>query len=266
MKRIASKKSGFRNSLVALSVLAAAGLGAYATHSHFTPIASAYAAEDGEGGQGAGYKGPHDMGKQGSDRPGDTIPGKGSGQGGPSGDSDAKGPRYGGGDSASTPGESGGKPAWAQEGIPEGDYGRLNVARAPSKVIDKALAEALSNLSTSGTELYKLDSLDAVLEAIKSGDYYRVDSPLENVGLYRDLLSDSQIDDGTLVPVTSDNFLTLAAIFLGGAADKTVPITADTVTAMDTILNLTLPESVTAEQLAAAADSVRAAILEAHGE
>ena len=266
MKKVSLRTIGIKKSLIALSIFAAAGIGAYATHSHLSPVSNAYAEEDGEGGQGAGYKGPHGMGKQGSERPGDSVPGKGSGQGGPSGDSDAKGPRYGGGSASPTPGDKGGKPVWAQEGVPEGDYGRLNVARAPSHVIDKALTEALSNLSSSGTDLYKLDSLDAVIAAIKSSEYYRVDSPLENIGLYRDLLSDSKIGDGTLIPVTSDNFLTLAAIFLGGAADKTVPITADTVTAMDTILNLSLPEGITAEQLATAADSVRAAILEEHGE
>ena len=230
MKLISSKNFGFRKGLVALSILAAAGVGAYTTHSHFTPIANAYAAEDGGGGQGAGYKGPHDMGKQGSDRPGDTVPGKGSGQGGPSGDSDAKGPRYGGGEASPSGDEHGGKPVWAQEGVPEGDYGRLNVARAPSKVIDKALTEALSNLSTSGTDLYTLDSLDAVLAAIKSDQYYRVDSPLENIGLYRDLLSDSQIGDGTLVPVTSDNFLTLAATF---AAPPRLPVSFSRISAFE---------------------------------
>lgn len=221
----------------------------------------------GKGGKGTGYEGPHGMGKQGSDRPNDPVPGQGSGQGGPSGDSDAKGPRFGGGGSAPGEDDRGGRPVWAQEGVPEGDYGRLNVVRAPEHVIDRSLLEAYSNLSTSGTDLYTLDSLEAVIAAIESGDAYRVDSPLENLGLYRDLLSDSAIGNEEypdIIVVNDDNLVTLAAIFLGSASDKTVEITDDTVTMVNTVLGLTLPEGVTAEQLADAADQVRVAVLTAH--
>jgi hypothetical protein len=139
------------------------------------------------------------------------------------------------------------------------------VARSPSHVIDRALTEALATIDPA---FYALPSLDAVIAAIKdpTSTLVRIDSPLQNLGLYKDLLTDAQIGDGTKVSVTSGNYLTLAAIFVGGAADKTVPITVDTVNAINTIMGLTLPSSVTAEQLAVSADAVRAAILEAHGE
>lgn len=189
----------------------------------------------------------------------------GSGQGAPSADSDAKGPRYSGG--AST-GSKGGKPTWSQEGIDESvEMGRLNVARSPEKVIDKAAASALATLQANPA-LYQLPNLTAVIAAIKSGTLpdgtaiVRIDSPLENLGLYKDLLKDGSIAGFTTTLSTAD----LAAIFLGGAADKTVPIATATVNNINTILKLPAMSPEQAAAVAASADAVRAAILEAHGE
>lgn len=156
---------------------------------------------------------------------------------------------------------------WAQEGIPEGDYGRLNVVRAPAHVIDRSLLEAYANLSSNGTDLYTLDSLEALLAAIEAEDAYRVDSPLENLGLLRDLLSDGAIgnvDYPNIITVTDANYLILAAAFLGSAADKTVKITTDTVDMVTTVLGLELPDGITDQDLADAADKVREAVLTAH--
>ncbi|MEJ2059474.1 MAG: hypothetical protein P8Y64_03150 [Gammaproteobacteria bacterium] len=213
--------------------------------------------EEGEGGKGAMGGSRHDQGQY------DNNKMQGGGSGGPGEDSDAKGPRYSGGQGDA---EHGGKPAWAQEGIPEVELGRLNVARAPSKVMDRSLAEALAALAAS-PELYQLDNLQAVNEAILADTYVRIDSPLENLALYKDLLADGQIvlPDGTVF-TTSLSTKDLLAIFLGGASDKTVEITSQTVEAIDTILDVSLPSGVTEESLAQAADSVREAILEEHGE
>ncbi len=188
----------------------------------------------------------------------------GSGKGGPSAESDAKGPRYSGG--AST-GSKGGKPVWSQEGIDESvEMGRLNVARSPAKVIDKATLTALATLQANPA-LYTLPNLDAVIAAIKSGTIngtaiVRIDSPLENLGLYKDVRADGTIANLTTPLSPTD----LAAIFLGGAADKTVPITAATVNNMNVIMQLPAMSAEDAATLAAKADAVRAAILEAHGE
>lgn len=187
---------------------------------------------------------------------------------------DAKGPRFSGG--AGT-GSSGGKPAWAQEGLPtnpdgtEVELGRLNVVRAPGKLLDKQLIEAtaaLADLVAGGGSLYQTADLAAAL-ALISQDVVRIDSPLENLALLKDLLSDGVIDgnyvttDGTvnqlLDPVMTD--AAFVSLLLGSAADKTVPITVGTVGAMEVLLGLDLGDNAA---IAVSADAVRQAILDAH--
>lgn len=208
----------------------------------------------GKGGQGAGG------GKGGPGGSGPTAP---SGKGGPSADSDAKGPQYKGGGKAA-PGTQGGKPVWAQEGIPEVELGRLNVARAPSHVIEKAFYEALANFDPSkSAALYSMtaEAFAAYLQA-NYATVVRIDSPLENLGLFKDIRADGQTQ---LPGVTPASALDLAAIFLGSASDKNVPISADTVRAMNTILALPALSDAEINSLAAKADAVRLAILAGHG-
>ena len=216
-----------------------------------------------QAGEGSGPKGP----QMGGDNMG-SIGGKGSGQAGPSPDSDAKGPRYSGGSQSNRPESGRGSPSWSHDALPEGvELGRLNVSRAPSHVLEKSLADAISSLDPS---LYRLPSLDAVIKAITSGQlpdgstFTRTDSPLENLALYKAILTDGRIGDGSRIAVNGNNTERLLAIFLGSAADKTIPITADTVNALSTILQVSLPASISAEKLAADADQVRIAILNAH--
>lgn len=210
---------------------------------------------------GKGQMGPSgDHGQRGAKQPGE-VGGRGQGQGGPDETSDAKGPRYGGAGAKPEPGTQGGRPAWAGGAIPEDvELGRLNVARSPGHVLDRALAEALATVDPA---LYTLPSLDSVVAAILNATATRIDSPLQNLALYRDMLDDGVIGDGTKIPV-ADNVLLLSAIFIGGASDKTIPVTADTVSALNVIMGVTLPTYLTAEQVAAAADQVRVAILTAH--
>ncbi len=217
--------------------------------------------EEGEGGSGSGYQegSRHDHGNFDSNKM------QGGGSGAPGEDSDAKGPRFSGGQGDA---EHGGKPGWAQEGVPSDvELGRLNVARSPSKVLDRSLAEALATLSTS-PNLYQLASLDEVIAAIKSGTLpdgtaiVRIDSPLENLALYKDLLQDGKIvlPDGTVFTSTLSS-TDLAAIFLGGASDKTVEVTDKTVEAVDTILDVSVEDPAA---LATSADAVREAVYDAH--
>ncbi len=87
----------------------------------------------------------------------------------------------------------------------------------------------------------------------------RLDSPLANLALLKDLLADGQIVvAGQTLPLTTD----LQAILLASASDKTVPISADTVTAIYTIIGYT--EAYSAADIAAAADIVRTKILYDH--
>ncbi|HVC11417.1 MAG TPA: hypothetical protein VNE59_07260 [Burkholderiales bacterium] len=226
----------------------------------------ANAQDEGGGAKGKAQMGPSgEHGSRGAREPG-AIGGGGQGQGGPSGDSDAKGPRYGGEGSKPTPGTQGGAPAWAKDTIGEVELGRMNVARAPAHVIDRALAEAITTLTDPANQtLYKLDSLDAIVQAILNASALRVDSPLQNLALYRELLTTATLGT-TGIPVTTANYTLLAAIFIGGASDKTLPISASSVEAVNTIMGLTLPTGVTATDVAVAADTIRQAILTAHGE
>jgi hypothetical protein len=172
-----------------------------------------------KGGQGQGGSGSSKGQQGGSDAGVPQGPkGEGAGQGGPSSDSDAKGPQYKGGGSHGNE-ASGTRPAWAQEGLPDVELGRLNVARAPTQVIERTLTDIYTT---------KLDKdADGTLDA--DADLSVIDSPLANLGLYKEALSGDRKVDGTWT-------LLEAASFLGTAADKYIPVSADTVTAINLIL------------------------------
>ena len=202
-----------------------------------------------QGGQGQGDKGSQSgQGNQG---------GSGSGQGGPDETSDGKGPQAGG---PSSSGSGGGKPAWAQEGIPEVELGRLSVARSPDQVLDRALAEALATWTTEMDSFYSL-SLPAMISTLSlNWDTVTLyDSPLQNLALMKDILEDGD----SQLPVSNSNE-TLLAVFLGIASDKTVPISADTVIAVTTILGYPITGAAAAG-LAADAEAIRIAVLAGHG-
>lgn len=154
-----------------------------------------------------------------------------------------------------------GKPVWSSEGIPEGDYGRLNVARAPQHTRDQALAEALS--TTTNWSLYTKTLGEAVAAINNSNNVaiVRVDSPTQALALYQALLK-----NGSIPAIGGGSAAVQAAIFLGSASDKTKAITANTVIAMNTILGVSNPAGITNEQMAADAELVRLAILASHSE
>lgn len=80
--------------------------------------------------------------------------------------------------------------------IPEGadvqevEFGRLNIARAPDKVLDHSLLEALSKLD--GGILGEDITLDPSGRLTIDG--VTIDSPLENLALYEALLSTAAVD------------------------------------------------------------------------
>lgn len=209
---------------------------------------------------------PEGKGHQGAGVPSQDIGGKGQGQGGPGADSDAKGPRYMGGDSSKRgSADRDGAPVWAKDALiyngTTTELGRLNVARAPQSVFDRQLVEALAALSAN-TALYNLTSLDAVIAAILAEDpaYVRIDSPLANLALLKDFLADGQIGNLTVAldPVS------LQALLLGSASDKTLPISDATVFAIYTIIGAPIPSATDITAIATAAESVRVAIQTAH--
>ena len=256
MRFSTSKKIG------SISLAAVAAVTALTLAPAWNPVASlhsgaAFAEDSGGQATGKGKQGGQGKGSQAAQSGQGTNAGKGEGQGGPSVDSDGKGPQAG-----SPAGSSGGKPVWSKEGIPEVELGRLNVARSPDRVLQRSYDEALATVSPEMVSFYNLslaqmvDQLSLNFDAVKY-----IDSPLQNLALLKDTL------DGTsalsTMGVTSDAE-TLKAVFLGVASDKTVPISAATVTAVTTILG-TPVTGAEAERLAADAEAIRIAVLAGHG-
>lgn len=235
---------------------------------------SAVTTTEEDGGKGQMGSGVHGQGsyQDSKQKGGAASPGPGGINSEPN---DAKGPRFSGG--AGT-GSSGGKPVWAQEGLPtnsdgsEVELGRLNVARAPGKLLDKQLVEALSGLAaivaSPGDSIYTVDTLEKAIALIMT-DSVRIDSPLANLALLKDFLTDGVIDgdyvtaDGTTYEVLNPNMTDaqFVSLLLGSAADKTVTITEGTVGAMETLLGVDLGDNA---DIADMADAVRQAILDAH--
>ncbi len=106
----------------------------------------------------------------------------------------------------------------------EVDLGRLSVGRAPSKVLDHSLTEALSKL-TAGT--VTLDSTGRL-----AVDGVTIDSPLENLALY-----DKYMTTGSLPGVTLPAGFNPASL-LAAASDKYGSISVDTVVYMNSILGI----------------------------
>jgi len=119
----------------------------------------------------------------------------------------------------------------------EVDFGRLNIGRAPTKVFDHALTEALDKISSGGTL-----TLDPAGRIEVDGE--AIDSPLENLALYVALMT----DDSRLDPVADQlhalydannvTRLDLAASLLAAGADKTGTVTVDMVAYLNTMYNI----------------------------
>ena len=108
----------------------------------------------------------------------------------------------------------------------EVELGRLSVARAPEKVLNHSLDEALSKLTATGVVI----GVDAAGRLTVNG--VAIDSPLENLALY-----DKYMTTGSLPGVTLPATFNPAAL-LAAAADKTGSISVDTVVYMDSILGI----------------------------
>lgn len=154
-----------------------------------------------------------------------------------------KGHRGGGHDSALPRGHHGGgakavenkvlntgrQPVWAQGGIPEVEMGRLNAARAPGFVLERALAKAHQEM--------------------EANPEVEIHSPPQNIALYREAVLNGDLNK--------------AAGYLGSAADKRIPITGEMVEALNIILAVSVPDN---QEMASEADQVRQSILEAHDD
>lgn len=135
----------------------------------------------------------------------------------------------------------------------EVDFGRLSVARAPAKVTDHSLTEALSKLTATGA-VVTLDAAGRLVITV-DGVASTIDSPLENLALYKAIANLTGTDrtisvtatakDGS-APVTytftipaSVNIDMLKASLLAAAGDKYGVITLDTVMYINPIVGVT---------------------------
>lgn len=108
----------------------------------------------------------------------------------------------------------------------EVDLGRLSVGRSPSKVLNHSLDEALAKLTSDGVVI----TLDAAGRLVVDGVV--IDSPLENLALYKTYMT-----TGSLPGVTLPEGFNPAAL-LAAASDKTGSVSVDTVVYMNSILGI----------------------------
>lgn len=256
-----NQKKSRSNAVSALAITLALGL-SLAPDAGF--VTGAFAAEDGSGGQGSpqGNQGGQGQGSKGSQSGQGNQGGSGAGQGGPDAGSDSKGPQAG---SPASTGSGGGKPVWAQEGIPEVELGRLSVARSPEQVLDRALAEANATLTNDMVSFYNQTLDQIIVDLSLNWDTISIyDSPLQNLALYQDVLEDGDV---SLDGVNDTDPEKLLAVFLGVASDKALEITEDTVIAITTILSKDLDTTIAIDtaDVAADAEAIRIAVLAGHG-
>lgn len=124
----------------------------------------------------------------------------------------------------------------------EVELGRLNISRAPTRVLDHSLAEAISKLD--GLVITK-DNLESYIDTAGrlTIDGSTIDSPLENLALYEALINTTPDADGNIVitvtvsqdggdathtfTVSSDVSMLLAASAFAAASDKTGTLSVD---------------------------------------
>jgi len=140
-------------------------------------------------------------------------------------------------------------PEYADKVI-EVDFGRLNIARSPDKVLIHSLEEALSKLD--GGVFGTTVTLDPAGRLVVDG--VAIDSPLENLALYAALISTPAVDGVVTLSIKVDNEgggtttytfsvpesirLDLAASALAAASDKTGTLNVDTVMGLTSILDV----------------------------
>ena len=157
-----------------------------------------------------------------------------------------------------------GRPLWAAGGIPKVELGRLNVARAPSQVLDRARLEAIAETAGSVPPIFAMNATDAAAVLSKDSETVaRLHSPLQNLALYRELMVFGSIGELNVHPASR---LDLAAILLGSAANRELPVSGDTVKAVNTLLGLIELPAGERDELAGKADAIRSALVAGHGE
>ena len=123
----------------------------------------------------------------------------------------------------------------------EVDFGRTSVVRSPASVIEQSLGEVVTKLATA-----QCTTLDPAGRLVNTSDIdgevlsATIDSPLENLAIYRQLMLTGYLGaDATAIVLPDSNVLTTAARGLGAGADKTGKVTVDQVVYTNEIMGLT---------------------------
>lgn len=124
----------------------------------------------------------------------------------------------------------------------EVDFGRTSVIRSPVSVIEQSLGEVVTKLATA-----QCTTLDPAGRPVNTSEIDGVvlsapiDSPLESLAIYRQLMLTGDLGASIILPNSDDpmNVLNTAARGLGAAADKTGKVTVDQVVYINEIMGLT---------------------------
>lgn len=134
----------------------------------------------------------------------------------------------------------------------EVELGRLSVGRSPTSVLAAQYDEAINSINDAVSVAF--DPSGRIVLTLEDGTTKTIDSPLENLALYVELLN-----TGTLTDVSADKLaslgisddgtvtateLAIAASFFAAASDKSIEISIDAIEYMNAILRIdgTLPD------------------------
>jgi len=123
----------------------------------------------------------------------------------------------------------------------EVDFGRTSVIRSPVSVLEASLEEAVTKLATAQCTTLdpagRLVNTSAIEGEVLSAT---IDSPLENLAIYRQLMLMGYLGaETTPIHLPGANVLTTAARGFGAAADKAGKVTVDQVVYANEIMGLT---------------------------
>jgi hypothetical protein len=119
----------------------------------------------------------------------------------------------------------------------EVDFGRINEVRSADSVFEAQLADATIKLATAGC--ISLDPAGRMVASSNTDGLLTtstIDSPLQNLAIYRQLMREGSLGDAVELPA---DWLITAARALGAAADKEGKVGIDMVVYINEIMGLT---------------------------
>jgi hypothetical protein len=128
----------------------------------------------------------------------------------------------------------------------EVDFGRINVARAPDTVFEAQLEDVVVNLATA--DCISLDPAGRLVASrVVDGELSTsaIDSPLQNLAIYRQLMLTGYLGDEANPVSLPGSELDSAARGLGAGSDKTGEVNVDLIAYLNQIMGLSDPATKT---------------------